>query len=87
MGFKANKVAAYICTLLEDSVGVIAGIGIHPNQRGKKISFPMLNQAIEWLLTQKQVETIQCDVFENNLVSKSLFESLGFKQIDDVYLE
>ena len=87
LGYKAKKIAAYVCTLLEDSVGVIAGIGIHPNQRGKKISFPMLSQAIEWLLTQKEVETIQCDVFENNLVSKSLFESLGFKQIDDVYLD
>ncbi|MHA2365236.1 MAG: GNAT family N-acetyltransferase, partial [Candidatus Hodarchaeales archaeon] len=67
-------------------IGVIAGIGIHPSQRGKKISFPLLEATLNWLTTQKDVHTLQCDVFENNIVSRNLFTSLGFKEVDEVFL-
>lgn len=55
--------------------------------RGEGFSVGKLSHSIEWLINQKDVMTIQCDVFENKFISKSLFESLGFKEVDEIYLD
>ncbi|MFX0093882.1 MAG: GNAT family N-acetyltransferase [Candidatus Hodarchaeota archaeon] len=66
-------------------VGTIAGIGVSPEHRGKKISLALIDNAINYLIN-KQVDKIQADIYEQNVPSLKLFSSLGFKEVGEVYL-
>ncbi|MCY3414257.1 MAG: GNAT family N-acetyltransferase [Candidatus Heimdallarchaeota archaeon] len=69
----------------DKKVGVIAGIGIHHRQRGKKYSSALMAEVLE-KFEQHQVEFLQADVLVKNNASLGLFNSYGFIEVDDFYL-
>jgi ribosomal 30S subunit maturation factor RimM/ribosomal protein S18 acetylase RimI-like enzyme len=70
----------------EKRIGVISGIGIHPNHRGKKISLLLFKKAMDYFSSQ-EIDLIQADIFDSNTPSLNLFSSFGFKQIDEIFLD
>jgi sporulation protein YlmC with PRC-barrel domain/ribosomal protein S18 acetylase RimI-like enzyme len=90
VGYRYGKMISYCNTLIEKKenkiTGCIAGIGVHPSNRGKGISLAMAKKTVEYFAEINDIESIQADVYENNIPSLNLFSSLGFKEVGITYL-
>ena len=70
----------------DDTVGAIAGIGVLPKNRGRKIGLKLLKHAIEFF-KDKNIEKIVCEVYEHNQASMNLFKCLGMEIVGEMILE
>ncbi len=66
--------------------GIIAGIGVRPRYRGKKIGLKLIYHAIK-SLEKYSVDYLACEVYEKNEPSMKMFLSLGMNIINKIYLE
>ena len=71
----------------EGKIGVIAGIGVHPRHRRKKIALFITIKIGKWFLQRNDLIKLQCEVFEDNKVSQAFISSLGFKIVGEMYLD
>ncbi|MHA1990715.1 MAG: GNAT family N-acetyltransferase, partial [Candidatus Hodarchaeales archaeon] len=69
----------------EGRIGVIAGIGVMPKFRGKKVALALATTIVEWF-NKKQVSKLQCEVYEFNDISYNFISSLGFHEVGEMYL-
>lgn len=67
-------------------VGAIAGIGVLPKFRGRKIGLLLLKQSIEYF-KDKGIKKLICEVYEHNEASLKMFQSLGMKIVGHMILE
>ncbi|WP_455463628.1 GNAT family N-acetyltransferase [Candidatus Hodarchaeum mangrovi] len=65
--------------------GVIAGIGVDPRYRRRKIAFSLAVRAAEYFI-QNSVDELICEVFEENEVSINFIRSFGFQPTGEFYL-
>jgi len=75
-----------VCTIEEENgekLGVIAGLGLLPRYRRRKIGMLICMKAAEYF-EGKNVDALICDVYENNKPSYSLITSLGFEYYRDL---
>ncbi|OLS19443.1 MAG: Mycothiol acetyltransferase [Candidatus Heimdallarchaeota archaeon LC_2] len=70
----------------EEIVGAIAGIGVLPKYRGRKIGLLLLQHSIEFF-KDKGIEKLICEVYEHNEASLKMFQSLGMKIVGHMILE
>ncbi|OLS26268.1 MAG: hypothetical protein HeimC3_10470 [Candidatus Heimdallarchaeota archaeon LC_3] len=70
----------------EGKIGVIAGIGVMPKFRGKKVALALTTTIIEWF-NKKNVKKLQCEVYEFNDISYNFISSLGFHEVGEMYLD
>ncbi|MHA2294626.1 MAG: GNAT family N-acetyltransferase [Candidatus Hodarchaeales archaeon] len=91
LAYEHDEPIGYCCVTIEkqeetgQEIGAIAGIGVHPSKRGKKITLPLINKSLRYL-TDKNVDVIQADIYELNIPSLRLFYSLGFREVGETYL-
>ncbi|MFX0116734.1 MAG: GNAT family N-acetyltransferase [Candidatus Hodarchaeota archaeon] len=88
--YQSHKVIGYSNVKIEtdetDSrIGIIAGLGVHPEQRGKYIALALLEHSLKYLINN-QVDKIQADIFDLNIPALRLFSSLGFREISETHL-
>lgn len=69
-----------------DVVGAIAGIGVLPKFRGRKIGLQLLRHSINYF-KDKGIEKLICEVYEHNEASLSMFKSLGMEIVGKMILE
>ncbi|MFV2013925.1 MAG: N-acetyltransferase family protein [Candidatus Heimdallarchaeota archaeon] len=69
-----------------DVVGAIAGIGVLPKFRGRKIGLQLLRQSINYF-KDKGIEKLICEVYEHNEASLSMFRNLGMEIVGKMILE
>jgi len=67
-------------------VGAIAGIGVLPKFRGRKIGLQLLRQSINYF-KDKGIEKLICEVYEHNEASLSMFRNLGMEIVGKMILE
>ena len=84
-----HEPAGFAALTIEDTpegkIGVIAGIGVMPKFRGKKIALAIAKAVVDWF--QKiGVKKLQCEVYENNDVSYRFISSFGFHKVAEMYL-
>jgi len=70
----------------EGNIGVIAGIGVMPKFRGKKVALALATTIIEWFSKKKNINKLQCEVYEYNDISYNFISSLGFHEVGEMYL-
>lgn len=90
LAFLYHEPAGFAALTIEDTpegkIGVIAGIGVMPKFRGKKIALAIAIAVVDWF--QKiGVKKLQCEVYENNDVSYRFISSLGFHKVGEMYLD
>ncbi|MHA2362663.1 MAG: GNAT family N-acetyltransferase [Candidatus Hodarchaeales archaeon] len=68
-------------------IGVIAGIGVHPRHRRKRVALTIAVAMGEWFLERKDLIKLQCEVYEKNQVSKLFISSLGFEIVGEMNLD
>ncbi|MHA2495909.1 MAG: GNAT family N-acetyltransferase, partial [Candidatus Hodarchaeales archaeon] len=66
-------------------IGIIAGIGVHPELRGKHVALALVDRSLKNLINN-QIEKIQVDIFDLNIPALRLFSSLGFREIGETHL-
>lgn len=88
-----HSFAGFIYLTIEDDpigsgvkVGAIAGIGVLPKYRGKKIGLILIKQAIEYF-RGKGVEKLICEVYQENEPSLRMFQGLGMKIVGHMILD
>jgi ribosomal protein S18 acetylase RimI-like enzyme len=69
-----------------ESVGAIAGIGVLPKYRGRKIGLTLLKHAIDYF-RDKDVKQLICEVYYENEASLHMFKGLGMKTVGEMILE
>jgi RimJ/RimL family protein N-acetyltransferase len=67
-----------------DHGDLIVGINLDPDQRGKKLSVPILNEAINYIMKNySYIGKIKAYIKGSNIPSIKLFTRVGFKLVDD----
>ena len=69
-----------------EEVGAIAGIGLLPKYRGRKIGLQLLRHSINYF-KDKGIEKLICEVYEHNEASLSMFKNLGMEIVGKMILE
>jgi ribosomal protein S18 acetylase RimI-like enzyme len=67
-------------------VGAIAGIGVLPKYRGKKIGLQLLRHSVNYF-EDKGIEKLICEVYEHNEASLAMFKGLGMEIVGEMILE
>ncbi|UCG02264.1 MAG: GNAT family N-acetyltransferase [Candidatus Heimdallarchaeota archaeon] len=70
---------------VDTNIGVIAGIGVHPSCRGRKIALALIQKSLRYLM-DRGVDMIHADIYEMNMPSLRLFSSLGFCEVGEMLL-
>ena len=89
--YEYNQPIGYCCVTIEKeedkdiNTGVIAGIGVHPSSRGKNVALALVNKTLRYLV-DRDVDTIQADIYEMNIPSLRFFSSLGFQEVGETFL-
>ncbi|UCE14664.1 MAG: GNAT family N-acetyltransferase [Candidatus Heimdallarchaeota archaeon] len=65
--------------------GVIAGIGVDPRYRRKRIAFLLATRAADFFAENNVVELV-CEVYHENKVSYNFIRNFGFSQTGITYL-
>ena len=56
------------------------GIGIENDYRSQGIGKALMEEALSWAKSQKQISWIDLSVFAKNVVARKLYTNLGFKE-------
>ncbi|MFX0184554.1 MAG: GNAT family N-acetyltransferase [Candidatus Hodarchaeota archaeon] len=65
--------------------GVIAGLGVDPHYRRKKIGFLLGSRAAEFF-SNSNVSELVCEVYHDNSVSYSFIRNFGFTRTGTIYI-
>ncbi len=65
--------------------GVIAGLGVEPRYRRRKIAFLLVAQAAEYF-SDSSVDELICEVYHKNTVSYSFIQNFGMTRTGTIYL-
>ncbi len=92
LAFLYGRCVGYaVITVEEDTeigkIGVIAGIGVHPKFRRKKVAQKLAIELGRWFLSRPDLVKLQCEVYELNMVSQQFISSFGFKIVGELYIE
>lgn len=91
LAFLYGKCVGYGVLTIENTnqgkIGVIAGMGVHPKFRRKKVALKLALAMGQWFLNKDDIKTLQCEVYEKNTVSYKFISSFGFVKIDEFYLD
>ena len=68
-------------------IGVIAGIGVHPKFRRKKVAQKIAIELGKWFLSRPDLVKLQCEVYEDNVVSQQFISSFGFKIVGELFID
>jgi len=69
-----------------DTVGVIAGLGVIPEYRGRGVAKSLIIKSAEVMRKKFNVNKLECDVYEKNIASLNLVKKFGFKKIGEFEL-
>lgn len=90
LAFLYGKPAGYGVVTIEDTpegrIGVIAGIGVHPKHRRKKVALTIAASIGEWFEERGDLLKLQCEVYERNHTSQAFISSLGFEVVGEMHL-
>jgi len=71
-----------------DKVGAIAGIGVLPKYRGRRLGLLMIKHAIDYFKVQDPpVKQLICEVYSENNPSLAMFKGLGMEIVGHMILE
>lgn len=92
LAFLYGRCVGYgVITVEEDTevgkIGVIAGIGVHPKFRRKKVAQRLAIELGKWFQSRPDLVKLQCEVYEQNLVSQQFISSFGFKIVGEIYID
>lgn len=91
LAFLYGKCVGYGVLTIEKTdlgkIGVIAGIGVHPKFRRKKVAQKIAVELGKWFLEQKDLIKLQCEVYEDNLASQQFISSFGFQIVGTLFLD
>lgn len=91
LAFLYGKCVGYGVITIEDTefgkIGVIAGIGVHPKFRRKKVAQRLAIELGKWFLERKDLVKLQCEVYEENIVSQKFISSFGFRIVGEMYID
>ncbi|MFX1517556.1 MAG: GNAT family N-acetyltransferase, partial [Promethearchaeota archaeon] len=65
--------------------GVIAGIGVDPRYRRKRIAFLLAARAAKYFARNDVMELV-CEVYHENKISYNFIRSFGFTETGIIYL-
>jgi ribosomal protein S18 acetylase RimI-like enzyme len=65
--------------------GIIAGLGVDPRYRRKKIAFLLASKAAQYFTDQNVLELV-CEVYHENSVSYSFIRNFGMTRTGTIYL-
>ncbi len=65
--------------------GVIAGLGVEPRYRRRKIAFLLVSKAAEYF-SANEVDELICEVYHKNTVSYSFIQNFGMTRTGTIYL-
>lgn len=90
-----SMMGGFIYLVVEDDplgsgevVGAIAGVGVLPKFRGRKLGLIMIAHAIEYFQHHdKKVNQLICEVYSENQPSLKMFQGLGMEIVGSFYLE
>jgi len=68
-------------------IGVIAGIGVHPKHRRKKIALKIALEMGKWFLQRSDLIALQCEVYHENITSQKFISSFGFRIVGEIFLD
>lgn len=90
VGYLYGRPVGFIIYTIEDrggkKVGVIAGLGVIPEYRGRGVAKSMIIKTAEVIREKFNVDTLECDVYEKNTASLNLVKKFGFKKIGEFQL-
>ncbi|MHA2502250.1 MAG: GNAT family N-acetyltransferase [Candidatus Kariarchaeaceae archaeon] len=90
-----SMMAGFIYLVVEDdplgsgeSVGAIAGVGVLPKFRGRKLGLIMIAHAIDYFKShERKINQLICEVYSENEPSLNMFKGLGMEIVGSFYLE
>jgi len=85
IAYLGERPVGFIVCTLEGRTGVIAGIGVDPAYRRRRIATALALKATEYL-AENGVEKVVCEVYEENKPSLSFIRSFGFKEAGRRYV-
>ena len=87
VGYLYGRPVGFIIYTIEErdgkNVGVIAGIGVIPEYRGRGVAKSLVIKTAEEMKKRFNVEELECDVYEKNIASINLVSKFGFKKIGE----
>lgn len=91
LAFLYGRCVGYAVITIEDTeigkIGVIAGIGVHPKFRRKKVAQKLAIELGKWFLARPDLVKLQCEVFEENIVSQKFISSFGFQIVGEMFID
>ena len=92
LAFLYGKCVGYAVVTIENDpdvgkIGVIAGIGVHPKFRRKKVAQKLAIEIGKWFLSRKDLKKLQCEVYEENVVSQQFISSFGFQIVGEIFID
>ena len=66
------------------AVGWVAMTGVHPNYRGLRLGRAVVLAGMHYLIS-RNVSQIELEVDSENVPATNLYESIGFKKVDQTY--
>lgn len=71
-----------------ETVGAIAGIGVLPKFRGRKLGLLMIRHAIDYFSKRdEEIDQLICEVYSENEPSLNMFKGLGMEVVGEMVLE
>ena len=89
-----GRIVGFIFLVIEPAIkegiqignqGVIAGIGVDPRYRRKRIAFLLAARAAKYF-AQHNVMELVCEVYHENKISYNFIRSFGFTETGTIYL-
>ncbi len=91
LAFLYGRCVGYAVITIEDTeigkIGVIAGIGVHSKFRRKKVAQKLAIELGKWFLSRTDLIKLQCEVYEENLVSQKFISSFGFQIVGEIFID
>ena len=85
---KDSEIAGYNWTMesrnADSAVGWVAMTGVHPKYRGLRLGRAVVLAGMHYLISQN-VPHIELEVDSENIPATNLYESIGFKKVDQTY--
>jgi len=79
-GTLAGFIACFVQRGDQSVYGEITGIGVLPSRRRKGVATALIQRAVEYFIASG-VEEVYCEIYEENLPSKLLVMTYGFREI------
>ena len=85
---KDGEIAGYNWTMEsrsdDSTIGWVAMTGVHPKYRGLRLGRAVVLAGMHYLISQN-IPNIELEVDSENIPATNLYESIGFKKVDQTY--